>query len=81
MQELLSRMMTKYRFASSSLVLDEDDTDAGVVHFSRALSESTHRFTTRQNRNGDWTKYYNYMDTAHSALATFALADLASVET
>ena len=72
MNELLSRMLKKYRFASSSLVLDEDDTNAGVVHYTQALSYSTHRYTTRKNSAGQWTHYYNYMDTAHSALAPFA---------
>ena len=43
MNELLSRMLRKYRFASSSLVLDEDDTNAGVVHYTKHASYATHR--------------------------------------
>lgn len=68
---LLMRMAEVYPVSLSSLWLEPDDTDEGVVIVSAADSAASGRVFDRQDRDGALSAYYEYRDTAMSRLAPY----------
>lgn len=68
---LLMRMTEVYPVSLSSLWLEPDDTDQGVVIMTSADSAASGRIFDRKDRDGALSAYYEYRDTAMSRLAPY----------
>jgi methylphosphonate synthase len=60
-----------YPATMKHLVVDRDDSADGVWYMAAAASEKSGRTMDRVNGHGEKVQYYNYMDTATSALSPF----------
>ena len=55
----------------SDLLFIESDTEQGILYFSNQQSENTSRIFSRKDREGEFSPYYDYRDTAKSNLSYF----------
>tara|TARA_Y100001934_G_scaffold217841_1_gene258722 strand:+ start:51 stop:1418 length:1368 start_codon:yes stop_codon:yes gene_type:complete len=69
--DLLRSMASVYPVSFSSLWVEPDDTDGGVRVMKRTESQASSRVFERKDRNGNFSPYYEYRDTAMSRAAPF----------
>jgi methylphosphonate synthase len=71
MDSVLRILHSTYPVTMKHLVVDRDDSNDGVWYFSQQQSKESGRVLDRTNGYDDKVHYYNYMDTATSALSPF----------
>tara|TARA_B100001093_G_C26781141_1_gene994679 strand:+ start:347 stop:1711 length:1365 start_codon:yes stop_codon:yes gene_type:complete len=55
----------------SDLLFIESDTEKGILYFSNKKSKESSRILSREDREGNFSPYYDYRDTAKSNLSYF----------
>ncbi len=68
---LAAKMTEIYPISAAQLVVDKNDTKAGVLVMRSAASEQSSRVFERRDKNGGLSPYYEYRDTAMSRLGPF----------
>lgn len=68
---LIQQMAETYPVPLGDLLIEQDDTDGGVVVFPKEASEASARVLSRLDRDGERTPYYEYRDAAMSRIGPF----------
>merc|ERR1711865_744818 len=71
MDSVIRLIHHQYPTSMKHLVVDRDDSHRGVWHMSKEASMKSSRILDRVNANQQKLPYYDYMDTATSALSPF----------
>jgi len=69
--EFIIKFTKIYPVDISDLLIDIDDTKNGILHFNIKDSMESSRVFSRQDKEGNFTPYYEYRDTASSKIAYF----------
>jgi hypothetical protein len=68
---VILKLADTYPVSLASLWVEKDDTVAGVSIFKAANSDASVRRMTRVDKDGNFTPYYDYYDTAMSKLGPY----------